>query len=115
MKIKLHNFKDRWTKKDGGFEITYRVTDRELTTYIRTLIARGGKQDYVALRDIDMHITKQAWIITALRYMNLIVTRTATRAFTQKQTDFVMLPDGSVISHVMLSPDYYKRAIDIGL
>ena len=100
---------------DKQMEIKYNISNRELVDYIRRLVRAGGDKDWIAVRDVDMHVSKQAFLISALSDKGIVAAKTATRAFTRRENDFLILTTGDVISHVMLRPDYSMKAREAGL
>jgi len=97
-------------------ECCYRVDRYQLQSYLRQLIMKGGKEKWVPIRSIDVHVSKQAFLLVCLRKMGIVELKTATRAFTAKETDFVTVPpDFTAVSHVKLSPEWREKALKHGL
>lgn len=96
-------------------EAKYNISNRELLGYIRTLKSMNGDKEWVPVRDIDMHTSKQAFIVQALSENKIVATKSPTRAFTRRETDFTYTPRNNYFSHVMLTPNFIEKAREAGL
>jgi len=92
----------------------FKVTVRDIENFLRMLLRLGADSKFIPINSIDMHITKKAFLIYVLSEIGLIQLKTATRAYTKRETDFIMLPpDFYCYSHIKLTPNWRERAFEV--
>ena len=99
------------------YEVCFSLRGIELKDILRQLEALGAEKDYIHIALIKgFHISNIGIYLSALAELDFLRMRTATRAYTTKETDYFwyMKWEGHVVSHVMFEPKWKEKVIEVG-